>query len=508
MGSRTSTVLSIVLLAAAGSLLYATRLGDVPVYVMHDEAQGALQAHSIATTGRDLSGRWLPLYFTEPEFPPGRDPALIYVTALGLKVLPFDEAGVRTPTALIAVLNVVLTFLVARRLFASNAIGLVAAGMLLLTPIHFIRGRLLLSPLYSIPFILAWLVSLARFDEERTPKRLVQAAIWLGLGAYSYLAAVVMMPIYLMVTLAIGYRRLGLPAVVKAAAAFAATLVPMVLWYVTHPERNAQIVRAYQLDANAESPLARWLGLYWSFFDPSFLFVSGDSSLINSTREAGFFPLAFAVLLPLGLYEAVRLRRPLALTIATGFVTAPLVSIISGAIEMNRVMFAIPFGVLLAAYGVSVLLRARPIAVRALAVILLLTIPLQFSGLYTGYFGGYRLTAAPWFAGHSREALRALMAHAASRPGQIYISHEIDWVHRTWRFYAIADGRMDLLGRTSYYVDAPAGDAAPGASLICPASSLRCQALKQHGWTEVATVASLDGSRAFTLLAPAAAGRQ
>ena len=302
MGSRTSTVLSIVLLVVAGSLLYATRLDDVPVYVMHDEAQGALQAHSIATTGRDLSGRVLPLYFTEPEFPPGRDPALIYVTALGLMVLPFDEAGVRTPTALIAVLNVVLTFLVARRLFESNAIGLVAAGMLLLTPVHFIRGRLLLSPLYSIPFILAWLLSLARFEEIRSTKRLVNAAIWLGLGAYSYLAAVVMMPIYLIVTLVIGYWRVGLSSVVKAAAAFAVTLVPMVLWYATHPERNSQIVRAYQLDANAESPLARWLGLYWSFFDPSFLFVSGDSSLINSTREAGFFPVVFAILLPVGLY--------------------------------------------------------------------------------------------------------------------------------------------------------------------------------------------------------------
>ncbi len=499
--SRASTVLSIALLAVAGWLLYATRLGEVPVYVMHDEAQGALQAHVIATTGRDLSGRLLPLYFTEPEFPPGRDPALIYVTALGLTLLPFTEAGVRTPTALIAVLNVVLTFLVARRLFQSNAMGLVVAGLLLLTPIHFIRGRLLLSPLYSIPFILAWLWSLARFEEERTARPLVMAAICLGLGAYSYLAAVVMMPIYLAVTLAIGYRRLGLGAAVRAVAAFTATLMPMVLWYVTHPERNSQIVRAYQLDANAESPLTRWIGMYWSFFDPAFLFVSGDASLVNSTREAGFFPMAFAVLLPLGLYEVVRLRQPLPLAIAIGFVTAPLVSMISGAIEMNRVMFAIPFGVLLAGYGVHLLLRARPMAIRVAAVVMLLSIPWQFAGLYAGYFGGYGRTAAPWLAGNVREALRALMTQADTRLGPIYISQEIEWVHRTWRFYAIADDRMDMIDRTSYYRDTPPADAPPGAVLICVASSERCRALKQNGWLETATVPSLDGSRAFTLLA-------
>lgn len=508
MMSRTSTVLSIVLLVVTGGLLYATRLGEVPVYLMHDEAQGALQAHAIATTGRDLSGRLLPLYFTEPEFPPGRDPALIYVTALGLTLLPFNEAGVRTPTALVAVLNVVLTFLVARRLFQSTAMGLVAAGLLLLTPIHFIRGRLLLSPLYSIPFILAWLWSLARFEEERTPRKLVAMAVWLGLGAYSYLAAVVMMPIYLVVTLAIGYRRLGVAAAFKAAAAFVATLIPMLLWYVTHSERNAQIVSAYQLDASTESPLTRWIGLYWSFFDPSFLFVSGDASLINSTREAGFFPMVFAILLPIGLYGVVRSRQPVPLAMAIGFVTAPLVSMISGAIEMNRVMFAIPFGVLVAASGVHVMLRARPVAIRAAAVLLLLGIGWQFAGFYSGYFGGYGRSAAPWLSGHPREAVRALMAHASTTQGPIYISQEIEWVHRTWRFYAIADRRPDMIDRASYFLETAPVDAAPGAPLICPASSLRCQALRQHGWTEVATVASLDGSHAFTLLERAAAGRQ
>ena len=201
--------------------------------------------------------------------------------------------------------------------------------------------------------------------------------------------------------------------------------------------------------------------------------------------------MVFALLLPLGLYEVVRRRQPLPLAIAIGLVTAPLVSMISGAIEMNRVMFAIPFGVLLAAYGAHMLLGARRTAIRAAAVILLLTIPWQFAGLYAGYFGGYGRTAAPWLAGNAREALRALMAQAETGQGPIYISQEIAWVHRTWRFYAIADGRMDLIDRTSYYMDTPPADAPTGAMLICPESSERCRALKQHGWIE-------DGDRAVT----------
>lgn len=496
MNSRIATLLSLVLVVVAGMLLYATRLGETPMYVMHDEAQGALQAQAIASTGRDLSGRLLPLYFTEPEFPPGRDPVLIYVTALGLQFLPFSEAGARTPTALVAVVNAVLAFLVARRLFRSDAMGLVAAALLLLTPIHFIRSRLLLSPIYTIPFILGWLWSLSRFEQEPSTKRLVAAALWLGAGAYSYLAAVVMMPLYLAYTLAAGYRRLGVQPCVRAAAAFAAALLPMVLWYVTHPERNAQIVSAYQLDAAASSPVARWVGLYWAFFDPSFLFVSGDASLINSTRTAGIFPMVFALLLPIGFVALVRSRQTVPLAIAAGFLTAPLVSMISGAIEMNRIMFAIPFGALTAAAGVFVLWQSR-LAGRVVAAALVVAVAVQFASFYAVYFGDYRRASAQWFAGSAREAVRALMTRASATTDPVYVSSEIEWVHRTWRFYAIADGKDGMIDRVRYVLTPP-DDAAAGAMLVCPASSTPCGGAP--GWAPVETVTSLDGSRAFSIL--------
>jgi hypothetical protein len=276
----------------------------------------------------------------------------------------------------------------------------------------------------------------------------------------------------------------------------------MVLWYVTHPERNQQIVSAYQLDATARSPLARWMGLYWSFFDPSFLFVTGDSSIMNSTRSAGFFPFAFAVLLPVGLIALLRSRQPVQLAIAAGFITAPLVSIISGAVEMNRVMFAIPFGVLTASYGAFALWRARPIALRAIAAVLLLSVPLQFAFFYSHYMGAYRLASASWFAGNAREGVRAAMTHAQSTSGPVYVSSRIGWVHRTWRFYAIADGRMPMIDRARFVV-APPADAAPGAFYLCAAGSEGCAAAP--GWQQVETVSSIDGSQTFNILRRAGA---
>jgi 4-amino-4-deoxy-L-arabinose transferase-like glycosyltransferase len=478
-----------------GALLYCRGLGYVPPYLIHDEAQGALQAHAIATTGRDLSGRLLPMYFTEPEFPPGRDPALIYVTALGFTILPFTEAGARTPTALVGVLNIVLMFLAARTVFHSTSAGLLAAALLALTPIHFIRARLLLSPLYSIPFVLAWLWALGRFDQQPTARRFVEACAWLAIGMYSYLAAVVMMPIYLLMTIALAARTIRWRSVILATAVFVMALLPMTLWYLTHPERNSQIISAYQLDAAGAG--AR-LGLFWRFFDPSYLFVSGDPSLVNSTRGSGLFPMAFAVLVPIGLVALVRSRSPIHLVLAAGFLTAPIVSVISGAIEMNRVMFALPFAALVAAYGAMTLWAARSTFAKAATALLVVSIAVQFNVFYRGYMSeAYRVAAASWFSGNVREALRELIARSGD--ADVYVSSDIEWVHRMWRFYAIEAGRLDLMARTTYFTDPPAA-AAPGAKLLCQADSSRCAAMQTSGaWHEVVRVPSIGDSRVFVI---------
>jgi 4-amino-4-deoxy-L-arabinose transferase-like glycosyltransferase len=507
MTPRISTALIAASIVIAGTLLYATRLGHVPPYLIHDEAQGALQAHAIATTGRDLSGRLVPLYFTEPEFPPGRDPAMIYVTALGLTVLPFSDAGVRTPTAMVAVIDVLLVFFAARALFQSTAAGLLAAALLALTPIHFIRGRLLLSPLYSVPFILGWLWSLRRFEQQPSARRFVAVCAWLAIGMYSYLAAVVMMPLYLLMSLAIAARSLRWRSIGLAAATMAICLLPMALWYLTHPERNAQIVSAYQLNGNAGITLlgraataaAKWLNLYWRFFDPSYLFVSGDPSLINSTRSSGLFPMAFAVLLPVGAVALWRSAAPLHRVVVAGLLAAPVVSVVSGAIEMNRLMFVIPFAALVSTYGALTLWRDRPVIWRLLAAVLVLSIGWQFTGFYRDYMGDkYRLSSATWFSGNVREAIRELIARSGD--SEVYISSEIEWVPRMWRFYAIEAGRTDLLSRATYAIEPPA-TASPGAKWLCQAESARCAAMTASGaWRSAVVVPSIDGSHRYAIL--------
>jgi len=497
---KPSIAVTLTAIVIAGGVLYITSLNRVPPYFIHDEAQGALQAHAIATTGFDLSGRLLPLYFTEPEFPPGRDPAMIYVTAAALKVLPFTEAGVRMPTALVAVLDLVLIFFAAQALFKSPLAGALAAMMLMLAPVHFIRGRLLLSPLYSIPFVLAWLWALARFEEQPTPRRFVHACVWLGLGMYSYLAAVVMMPLYLLMTLAVAARSLRWRGIALAVITMMVCLLPMAAWYLTHPERNAQIVSAYQLSTGGiGAAIGRYTHLYWGFFDPSYLFMSGDASMVNSTRTAGLFPFAFALLLPIGLVALIRSRNVVDRVIVAGFLASPVVSVISGAIEMNRVMFAIPFAVLVATGGVLALWGWRATLGRAVASLLVISVAIQFAAFHRSYMSDqYRLSSSTWFSGNVREAIRELIAQSGD--SQIYLSQEIEWVDRFWRFYAIEQGRLELMERTHYSREVPI-DAPAHAKMLCPATSAYCaQAVSAGTWKTIANVASLDGSHRYVII--------
>jgi len=506
MSPRTTAVLAAVVLVVLAGWLYTRNLADVPPHVMHDEAQFALQAQSIAQGGRDLSGRFLPVFFTEPEFPAGRDPAIVYATAAILKVAPFGEASARYATALVGVLDVVVMFVLVRALCGSTPLGLMAAGMIAFTPVHFIRARLALSPMYSIPVILLWLWTLIEYEKKPTVPRGMLTGAWLGLGLYTYLACVIMMPLYLAASAMLLLRRHGLSSAAALIAGFAIAAVPMLIWYGAHPERVAQIVGSYREFSNAPEVssvegIRTRVSLFWSFFDPAFLFISGDSSLINSTRQAGFFPAAFAVLLPVGLYWIAKSRRPVFWVIGAGFVLSPLAAVASGAIEMNRLMFAIPFGVLVAAIGAAMMLGGR--SAEQLAVLLLLaSIPLQFARFHTDYSYRYRDSVGTWFGGNIRGAYVPVIAgeplHGA-RP--VLISERIPFARRYWRFYALASGRPDLIDHPVYF-DGHPPDAPSGSKLVCGTGAPDCQSIAAGaGWRKVLSSGDPGGPPSFDVFA-------
>jgi 4-amino-4-deoxy-L-arabinose transferase-like glycosyltransferase len=398
-------------LAVAAFALYSWQLQSAPLYLSPDEVIIAVDAHALASTGRDVYGRFLPLYFQIQM--PGETrmgwftPAIFYVSALYQRVLPLSEWAIRLPTVCVAVVDVVLIYVIGLRLFRREALAIIAAVLLALTPAHFILSRYALDYVYPLPFVLGWLLCLLTFLDEGRQTPLFVGCVLLGAGFFSYIGSMAMMPLYFAITvLLVGFRRDRLRLWGLAAAGFGLPLLMLVPWLIAHPTAFRDTVARYDLydtqHLNALQGLRaffsypnldRLASLYWSFLNPSFLFFSGDRLMTFSTRSVGVFTLPMAALLPLGVYHVCVLRRTLGpVLIVVGFVTAPLAALLGAEdAAIIRAVELMPFAVLLAVYGLEYLWSV-PVDLPTRA--LLLPIGLTTLMLAIGYGAWTALTAS------------------------------------------------------------------------------------------------------------------
>ena len=284
-------------------------------------------------------------------------------------MLPFSEWAVRAPTVGIAIVNIALMYVVARHLFASRFLGVIAAGLLALTPAHFIHTRYGMDYIYPVPFILAWLLCLAVYRERCQPWLLVLGTAILGAGFYSYISSIVMMPVYFLLTCLVLFEQDAPRRSYRlAAAGFFPALLPFIVWLARHPSAYGATVEKYGLyDANqlnvvqglrsafGFASVAQRLSEYWNFFNPAFLFFGSGTKVMFSTNLAGVFLLPLAVFLVSGIVHALKHRDlPINLVVLLGFFTAPLAALI---VEEENAIFRalalLPFGVLLATMGVQ-----------------------------------------------------------------------------------------------------------------------------------------------------------
>lgn len=135
----TKIVLCVVILLAFFLRIY--QLDQNPPALSWDEAAAGYNAYTIANWGQDEFGAKMPLIFT--SFRDDKHPVWIYVTAIFTKFLGLSDFSTRLPAAIFGVLNVLMVFFVARVLFKSNLVALLASLFLAISPynLQFSRGE-------------------------------------------------------------------------------------------------------------------------------------------------------------------------------------------------------------------------------------------------------------------------------------------------------------------------------------------------------------------------------
>ena len=509
--ARPRLMVAVILVAAVA--LYAWQLDRL--YLVHDEVIYALNAHAIATSGRDLSGQFLPISFpvVGTFF---ATPMSIYFTALFLKAAPLTEVIVRLPSVMVGVACIGLVFLIGRRIFKQDWLAALAAAILALTPAHFIHSRLGTDHLYTVVLMLGWLLCLLNVKSERQVLRIGIAAALLGLGVYSYLGALITMPVCFLITIATLYR-LGFRSRAPYLAAFIGAglpVLPFVAWHMLHPDQYARQMQMYGLYDSAAtvaegtprlhgySSVTDRVAVYWDYFNPSLLFFAGDTGLINGTRYAGVFLWPLMVLLPAGVYRLVVQQRSIAgWLLVVCLAASPLAAtVVAERYRINRALVMLPLAALVATAGVEMMWGSRHRVWRACAIILIAAMPWQFARFYRDYFVDYPGRSYTWFEYNIRDGMEDIIAR--QRDGApVFIANNIQWADYYWPFYLAKQGRQDLRARTTYLdVAAPGAVASvpPGGILLCRVADVA--AMTSAGLRELRAITEPDGSQSFAVM--------
>ncbi|MEK7533151.1 MAG: glycosyltransferase family 39 protein [Patescibacteria group bacterium] len=152
---------------AVAAFVRMVNLGTNPPAISWDEASIGYNAYTISTTGRDEHGTFLPLD-TFAAFGDYKPPVPVYLTVPFVALLGLNETTVRLPSALSGVLTVLVLYLLVLELFRTakhaQALGLVAAGVLTITPWHIMLSRAAFEANIALLFLVTgiWFVLKAR----------------------------------------------------------------------------------------------------------------------------------------------------------------------------------------------------------------------------------------------------------------------------------------------------------------------------------------------------------
>lgn len=360
-------------------------------------------------------------------------------------------ASVRLSMAAAGLLTLVLFGVLAWELTRHRWVSLLSVWVLGTSPLFFIQSRIFLDPLLVAPFVVGWLICIVRFERNGHQRVLVWAAVFLGIGYYSYSVARMLMPVYLAMTLLLCgiSRRCSMRTAASMAGLFTLLLVPALTFAIQNGGLYLDRFRSISWltpECPPTTAIVNYLTHYVAHFDPTDLFLKGDSSLVHSTGRAGVFLISTLPLAAAGTawlaYQTIRGRDKLSALILVLLLSFPIPNALLA--ELHRPVRAahiLPIYALICVVGMHAAAtglwrkRAGRVLLVGLAVLYMAEAARFFQDYYTTY--PYRLVATGHFKGNKPLAFRTIMASGAS---EIYLEWEEPIFPTYVRFFQLMYG--------------------------------------------------------------------
>lgn len=403
-------------------VLYAWGVPENPPGFYIDESSIAYNALTVSRTGSDEHGEAWPLYFR--AFGDYKNPTYVYLLAAVFKVAGPSVAAARLLSAALGALAALLLGLLALRLTRRGEACAVVTCSALLTPWLYESSRLVFEvaayPLICVLFLLAlWRASL---KERWSVFDVVALACALALLTYTYSIGRLLAPL-LAAGLAFFITRRNAGRVVLTWTAYAATLVPLLVYAVRHPGALAGRFSLITYVTPESSFIDAARGFAWHYLadvNPWRWLVTGERNIRDHLPDAPALLAGCVVLAAAGVFFVLRERRREAWWRFLFY--ALFVSIVPAALTVNEFpqlrLIAFPvFLHIFVAAGVARMLEARLMRVALYAAVLLL--------VAQGAYFQWRFHARPperWYVFDARYTRKILVpALEAARGGAVYL---------------------------------------------------------------------------------------
>lgn len=326
------------------------KISDIPPSLYWDEASIGYNAYSIAQTEKDEWGEFLPLHFR--AFGEFKLPVYIYTTAIFVKIFNLNEFSVRIPSVLFSLGVVILTYLLARKLTGSLAIGLWSSFFVTVSPWFFIFSRTGYEATAGLMF---YLLAVYLFLQQEGNKFFISlSTITFILSAYSYNSFRVIIPPTILLLLIVEWNNLG--------ATRSKIVIPLVLSISLIIASLIPILRLYRYDAGSfrlqvigTKSSSDLIKNYISHFSSTFL-INGDKNLRSQQPGFGQTNLVELILFLIGLIYIIKIRSRYKWLPLILFLLGPIPAALTReAPHALRAMSMVPFIAVISAMGVDFL---------------------------------------------------------------------------------------------------------------------------------------------------------
>ncbi len=236
--------------------------------VNSDEMMLAVNAKSIADTGKDINGISYPVYLLGFG---GQSVLLLYLIVFCIKIFGYSLFAIRLPLLIISIVSLVVFYDLIRRISKNNTITLIGLGLLAISPWHILQGMWALdcNILPHILLIAVYLLYIGILKKSRWT--LYLSMVFFALTLYSYGIAIYFTPI-LLLALAIYLRRkkkISIPDLIICIVIFSVLAMPIILMFAINILKTNQSIYLGNITIPYYESLSRTDDML--FFSPNIL---------------------------------------------------------------------------------------------------------------------------------------------------------------------------------------------------------------------------------------------